>query len=71
MELLQIIVPLIIFMLLVVPMGKYVYCVATGDKAIGDNFFNRIDNFIYKICGINKDEEMSKCSYGIYRIYHT
>ncbi len=38
MELLQIIVPLIIFMLLVVPMGKYVYCVATGDKAIGDNF---------------------------------
>ncbi|HDK7176170.1 TPA: potassium-transporting ATPase subunit KdpA [Clostridium botulinum] len=65
MELLQIIVPLIIFMLLVVPMGKYVYCVATGDKAIGDNFFNRIDNFIYKICGINKDEEMSWKEYVI------
>ena len=62
-------------------MGKYLYNVSTGEKIFGDKFFNIIDNFIYKVCGINKDEEMnwkeyvfsiisSKCCYGIYRIYN-
>jgi len=59
MEWLQIIMTLALFMLLVVPIGKYLYYVSTGDKAFGDKFFNKIDNFIYKICGINKDEEMN------------
>lgn len=59
MEWLQIIITLVLFMLLVVPIGKYLYYVSTGDKAFGDKFFNKIDNFIYKICGINKDEEMN------------
>jgi len=59
MEWLQIIITLVLFMLLVVPMGKYLYYVSTGNKAFGDKFFNKIDNFIYKICGINKDEEMN------------
>lgn len=59
MELLQIIIPLMIFMILVVPMGKYLYYVSTGDKVFGDTFFNKIDNFIYKICGIDKNEEMN------------
>ena len=59
MEWLQIIMTLVLFMLLVVPIGKYLYYVSTGDKVFGDKFFNKIDNFIYKICGINKDEEMN------------
>ena len=59
MEWLQIIITLVLFMLLVVPIGKYLYYVSTGDKVFGDKFFNKIDNFIYKICGINKDEEMN------------
>ena len=59
MEWLQIIIPLLVFMILVVPMGKYLYYVSTGNKAFGDKLFNKIDNFIYKICGINKDEEMN------------
>ena len=59
MEWLQIIMTLVLFMLLVVPIGKYLYYVSTGNKAFGDKFFNKIDNFIYKICGINKDEEMN------------
>jgi K+-transporting ATPase ATPase A chain len=46
-------------MLIVVPLGKYLYYVSTGEKTFGDKFFNPIDNFIYKICGINKDEEMN------------
>ena len=63
-------------------MGKYLYNVSTGNKMFGDKFFDIIDNFIYKICGINKEEEMnwkairdfyysSKCYYGIYRVCYT
>lgn len=59
MDWLQIIVSLMLFMIIVVPLGKYLYKVLSGDKAFGDKFFNKIDNFIYKICGIDKDEEMT------------
>lgn len=59
MDVLQIVIPIVLFMLLVVPTGKYLYYVSTGEKAFGDKFFNPIDNFIFKICGIDKDEEMN------------
>ncbi|MDR3598210.1 potassium-transporting ATPase subunit KdpA [Clostridium sp.] len=59
MEWLQIIITLLLFMLIIVPLGKYLYNVSTGQKMFGDKLFNIIDNFIYKICGINKDEEMN------------
>ncbi|MEQ8155168.1 MAG: potassium-transporting ATPase subunit KdpA [Clostridiaceae bacterium] len=65
MEWLQIIIPLGLFMLLVIPTGKYLYCVSTGEKAPGDKLFNIIDNFIYKICGIKKDEEMNWKEYVV------
>lgn len=65
MEWLQIIIPLVLFMLMVVPMGKYLYYVSTGEKAFGDKFFNKIDNFIYKVCGIDKDQGMNWKEYVI------
>lgn len=65
MEWLQIIITLILFMLFVVPMGKYLYNVSTYNKAFGDKVFNKVDNFIYKICGINKDECMDWKEYAI------
>lgn len=58
MQVLQIIIPIIIFMLLVIPIGRYLYYVGTGEKIFWDKFFNPIDNFIYKISGIDKTEEM-------------
>lgn len=65
MEILQIIIPLVIFILLVVPMGKYLYKVSTRKKAFGDVFFDAIDNFIYKVCRIDKSEEMTWKQYII------
>jgi potassium-transporting ATPase potassium-binding subunit len=65
MEILQIIIPLVIFVLLVVPMGKYLYKVSTGEKSSLDAMFNPIDNFIYKVCGIDKDEEMNWKEYAL------
>lgn len=53
---LQIIISLIIFLVLVVPMGKYLYKVATSEKGRFDIFFNKIDNVIFKITGIDKSE---------------
>ncbi|MBC2456080.1 potassium-transporting ATPase subunit KdpA [Clostridium beijerinckii] len=59
MEWLQIIISLLLFMLIIVPLGKYLYNVSTSQKAFGDKFFNIIDNFIYKVCGISKEEDMN------------
>ena len=56
MEILQIIIPLIIFIVIIIPIGKYIYKVISGEKSFVDPFFNKIDNFIYKIRGINKEE---------------
>lgn len=59
MEWLQIIISLLLFMLIIVPLGKYLYNVSTSQKMFGDKFFNIIDNFIYKVCGISKEEDMN------------
>lgn len=59
MEWLQIIVTLLLFILIIVPLGKYLYCVSSKEKTFADRIFNPIDNFIYKVCGINKDEQMN------------
>ena len=75
---LQIILTLAIFVILVIPMGKYMYHIATKQKTFADKVFNPIDRCIYKVCGI-KGEDMGwkeicidlalgKCSYGICRI---
>lgn len=65
MEWLQIIISLLLFMLIIVPLGKYLYNVSTNQKIFGDKFFNLIDNFIYKVCKINKDEEMNWKEYVV------
>lgn len=53
---LQNILFLIVFIILVVPMGKYLYQVANCEKAFGDRIFNKVDNTIYKIFKIDKEE---------------
>lgn len=53
---LQNILFLIVSMILVVPMGKYLYQVANCEKAFGDRIFNKVDNTIYKIFKIDKEE---------------
>lgn len=54
---LQIILTLAIFVILVIPMGKYMYHIATKQKTFADKVFNPIDRCIYKVCGI-KGEDM-------------
>jgi len=56
MDILQIILTLCIFLILVIPMGKYVYKVIDNQKSLGDPFFDVIDNFIYRLCRITREE---------------
>lgn len=65
MEILQMVIPLIIFTFLAIVIGKHLYKVATGEKIIGEVIFNKVDNLIYKICGIDKEEKMSWKEYVI------
>lgn len=53
---LQMAIILIVFVLLCIPVGKYIYKVAEHEKTFGDPVFDRIDNIIYKISGITKEE---------------
>lgn len=47
---LQSILTLAIFVILVIPMGKYMYHIATKQKTFADKVFNPIDRCIYKVC---------------------
>ena len=51
---LQIILTLAIFVILVIPMGTYMYHIATHQKTFADPVFNRVDHAIYKVCRINR-----------------
>ncbi|GIM30591.1 potassium-transporting ATPase potassium-binding subunit [Clostridium polyendosporum] len=55
MDILQIAITLLLFILLVIPVGKYLYKVMNFEKPFGDSFFDKIDNLIFKIAGIKKD----------------
>ena len=56
MEVMQIIIPLIIFVIIIIPLGRYVYNVLSGEKSFVDPLLNKVDNLIYKVTGIKKDE---------------
>lgn len=49
---LQICLTLCIFLVLLIPMGIYLYHIADGKKTFADPVFNRVDGAIYKVCGI-------------------
>lgn len=61
---LQIILTLAMFVILVIPMGKYMYHIATGQKTFADKVFDPIDRCIYRVCGI-KEENMGWKKYAL------
>lgn len=56
---LQIILTLLIYMVLVIPVGAYVYRIAAGEPTFADPLFNRVDALLYKVCGIQPQREMN------------
>lgn len=61
---LQIILTLAIFLILVIPMGKYMYHIATEQKTFADKVFDSVNRLIYKVCGI-KGENMGWKTYAL------
>ena len=62
---LQIALILLFYMILVIPMGTYLYHIATYKKTFADPIFNKIDNFLYKICGVDPKSGMNWKKYTI------
>ena len=62
---LQIILTLIIYLILVIPAGIYVYHVAAGKHTFADLVLNRVDGVIYKICGIDPKSSMNWKKYAV------
>ncbi|SHK52485.1 K+-transporting ATPase ATPase A chain [Clostridium cavendishii DSM 21758] len=60
MNILQIVFSLALFILIIIPLGKYLYKVISGEKSKIDPVFDRMDNIIYKITRIDKEEMVWK-----------
>lgn len=52
----QIIMTLLIYMVLVIPIGIYLYHVATKQRTFADPVFDKVDNAIYKVCHIGRED---------------
>ena len=49
---LQIVLTLAIFVILVIPTGRYMYHIASNQKTFADPVFDPVDKVIYRVCGI-------------------
>ena len=61
---LQIVLTLAIFLILVIPMGRYMYHIATNQKTFADPVFDPVDKMICRLCWI-KGEDMGWKKYAL------
>ena len=62
---LQLALTILIYLIIVIPVGIYVYHIAAGKHTFADPVFNRIDGAIYKVSGINPQKGMNWKVYAI------
>ena len=62
---LQIILTILIYLILVIPVGIYVYHIADGKHTFADPVFYRVDGVIYKLGGVNPKNGMSWKKYAL------
>lgn len=62
---LQIALTILIYLVLVVPVGFYLYHIAAGKHTWVDPVFDRVDGVLYKICGIKPQQGMSWKQYAL------
>ena len=55
----------IIFMIIVIPIGNYLYHIASGQRTFADPVFDRVDGGIFKVCGIHPDKGMNWKQYAL------
>lgn len=62
---LQIVLTILVYLILVIPVGVYVYHIAAGKRTFADPVFNRIDGAIYKVSGIHPEQGMNWKTYAL------
>lgn len=65
MGIIQIVIILLVIFALSIPVGKYIYKIITREKSFVDPVIDKVDNAIYKIIGVKKDQEMDWKKYAI------
>ena len=62
---LQLALTLLIYLILVIPIGRYLYRVAAGKRTFADPVFDRVDGCIYKISGVDGKQGMDWKHYAL------
>ena len=62
---LQLVLTLIIYLILVIPVGRYLYHIAAGKHTFADPVFDRVDGAIYKLGGVNPLRGMNWKQYAL------
>ena len=55
---LQLALTSLLFLVMVIPAGMYLYHIAAGKHTLADPVFDRVDNVIYKIGGVHPQRGM-------------
>ena len=61
---LELLLTIIIFLILVIPVGTYLYHITAGKKTFADPVMNKVDGAIYKVCGIDPKKGMTWWQYA-------
>ncbi len=62
---LELFLTVLIFLIIVIPFGNYMYKIAAGKHTCVDPFFDRVDGLIYKVSGINQNKGMNWWQYTL------
>lgn len=61
----QLVLTLILYLILGIPVGRYLYHIAAGKHTFADPVFDRVDGGIYKLCGVDPQKGMNWKQYAI------
>ncbi len=62
---LQLVLTLIVYLILVIPVGRYLYHIAAGKRTFADPVFDRVDGVIYKLGGVDPRKGMNWKQYAL------
>lgn len=62
---LQLALTLIIYLILVIPVGRYLYHIAAGKRTFADPVFDRVDGVIYQLGGVDPRKGMNWKQYAL------
>ena len=62
---LQLVLTILMYLIIVIPVGRYLYHIAAGKHTFADPVFDRVDGVIYKIGGVHPAQGMNWKQYAL------